>query len=83
MDHCVKIAETLKDLETLTEAPGLVETYERVASSNCEKDATQDPVSPSRVHTLRKELQQMVNRNSNSNLVAQLMRERPRRTALF
>jgi hypothetical protein len=79
----VKIAETLKDLEALIEAAGLVETYERVANSNCGKDATQGPVSPFRIHTLRKELQQMVNSNSNSTLVIQLMRERPGRTVLF
>ena len=71
----VTIAETLKDLETLIEAAGLVETYERVANSKCEKDATPGPVSPLRTHTLRKELQQMVNGNSNSNLVTQLMRK--------
>lgn len=77
MDHCVKMAETLKDLEALIEAAGLFETHERVANSNCGKDATQGPVSPLRIHTLRKELQQMVNRNSNSNSVIRLMRERP------
>jgi hypothetical protein len=83
MDHCVKIAKTLKDLEELVEATGLCETHEQVANSKRGTDATQDPVSPLRIHTLRKELQQMVTSSADSNSVMRLMRERSRRTILF
>ena len=73
----MKIAETLKDCEAFIEAAGLFETHERVANSKCGKDVTLGPVSPFRIHTLRNELQQMVNSNSNSHSIIRLMRKRP------